>query len=262
MDLSITSPRYNGPLVEAMPSSEQVSEMRVTSQAAPAEYGQVGDLAFIGKSGSNAFHGSLFEYLQNDAFDAQPLFTGEKPKKRNNDFGGSFSGPVMLPHYNGKDRTFFFVDYERNMQRNSVGVVNNVPTDAMLNGDFSSSSSPITNPFTGQSFAGNQDPHITDQSGIIQHSQDVLSASNGSQCRSPGYEQQLSDEFAGTVHNRPVRHSRGPGSYKQAVPVWQIQLEEYIVSDAVESGQSASLRVTAENDRLLLQLRPASQFTE
>lgn len=86
--LSITSPRYNGPLVEAMPSSEQVSEMRITSQAAPAEYGQVGDLAFIGKSGTNSFHGSLFEYLQNDALDAQPLFTSEKPKKRNNDFGG------------------------------------------------------------------------------------------------------------------------------------------------------------------------------
>ncbi len=156
--LSITSPRYNGPLVEAMPSSEQVSEMRITSQAAPAEYGQVGDLAFVGKSGSNAFHGSLFEYLQNDALDAQPLFTGDKPKKRNNDLGGSFSGPVLLPHYNGKDRTFFFVDYERNMQRNSVGVVNNVPTDAMLNGDFSSSSLPIANPFTGQSFAGNKIP--------------------------------------------------------------------------------------------------------
>ncbi len=156
--LSIVSPRDNGPLVEAMPSSEQISEMRVTSQAAPAEYGQVGDIAFIGKSGTNAFHGSLFEYLQNDAFDSQPLFTDEKPKKRNNDFGGSLAGPVLLPHYNGKDRTFFFVDYERNMQRNSTGVVNNVPTSAMRNGDFSSSSSPLINPFTGSQFPNNQIP--------------------------------------------------------------------------------------------------------
>jgi hypothetical protein len=156
--ISITSPRYNGPLVEAMPSSEQISEMRVTAQAAPAEYGQIGDLAFIGKSGTNAFHGSLFEYLQNDALDATPLFTSEKPQKRNNDFGGSLSGPVTLPFYHGKDKTFFFVDYERNMQRNSFGVVNNVPTAAMLNGDFSSSDIPLINPSTGLQFPGNRIP--------------------------------------------------------------------------------------------------------
>jgi hypothetical protein len=155
---SVTSPRSNGPLVEMFPSTEQISELRITSQIANAEYGQVGDIAFIGKSGSNAFHGSAFEYFQNDAMDATPLFTSGKPKKRNNDFGGSISGPVRIPFYNGRDRTFFFFDYERNLQRGATAIVNNVPTQAMLNGNFSGLGFPLINPFTGQQFTGNQIP--------------------------------------------------------------------------------------------------------
>ncbi|MGI8960025.1 MAG: carboxypeptidase regulatory-like domain-containing protein [Bryobacteraceae bacterium] len=155
---SITSPRSNGPLVEVMPSTEQISEMKVTSQLAPAEYGQIGDIAFIGKGGTNQFHGSAFEYFQNDALDAQPLFTSDKPKKRDNNFGGAISGPVLLPHFNGKDRTFFFVDYERNMQRSEASLVNSVPTPAMLSGDFSTLGTQLINPFTNTPFAGNRIP--------------------------------------------------------------------------------------------------------
>lgn len=155
---SVTSPRNNGPMTEVMPSTEQVSEMRITSQLAPAEYGQIGDIAFIGKSGANQFHGSAYEYLQNDALDAQPLFTSGKPKKRNNDFGGAFSGPVLLPKYKGRDRTFFFVDYERNMQRSALSLVDNVPTPDMVAGDFSALDTPLINPFTGQAFPGNRIP--------------------------------------------------------------------------------------------------------
>jgi hypothetical protein len=155
---SVTSPRNNGPLAEMFPSTEQISEMKITSQISNAEYGQVGDVSFIGKSGTNRFHGSAFEYMQNDAFDATPLFTSGIPKKRNNDFGGSISGPVLLPKYDGKDRTFFFFDYERNMQRSSTSVVNNVPTDAIVNGDFSSLGTPLINPYTGLPFDGNRIP--------------------------------------------------------------------------------------------------------
>jgi Carboxypeptidase regulatory-like domain/TonB-dependent Receptor Plug Domain len=157
---SVTSPRNNGPLAQMFPSTEQISELKIASQIASAEYGQVGDISFIGKSGSNAFHGSAFEYLQNDSLDAKPLFTNGKPKKRNNDFGGSISGPVKLPFYNGRDRTFFFFDYERNMQRSASSEVNNVPTAAMLAGDFSSllPKQVLNNPFTGQPFPGNKIP--------------------------------------------------------------------------------------------------------
>ena len=69
----------------------------------------------ITKSGTNQFHGSLWEYLRNDAFDAANAFTPpgtRKPLLHQNQFGGDLGGPVLLPKYNGKNRTFFFVAYE------------------------------------------------------------------------------------------------------------------------------------------------------
>ncbi len=170
---SVSSPRFNGPLVEAFPSTEQVAEVKVTSQLAPAEYGQVGDVSFVGKGGSNSFHGSVFEYLQNDALDAIPAFDNGKPKKRDNTFGGSIGGPVILPHYNGRNRTFFFFDWESNRQHSSSGITEDVPTPAMLKGDFSalcstyssaglctdSQGTQLVGPLTGQPYANNQIPN-------------------------------------------------------------------------------------------------------
>ena len=74
----------------------------------------MGDVTFTTKAGTSQFHGSLFEYFQNDALDADPYgFSGKAPKHFNT-FGGSLGGPVRLPKiYDGK-RTFFFFDYEGN----------------------------------------------------------------------------------------------------------------------------------------------------
>ncbi len=169
---SVSSPRYNGPLVEMYPSTEAVAEVKVTSQLATAEYGQVGDVSFVGKGGTNEYHGSVFEYLQNDALDAIPAFANGKPKKRDNTFGGSIGGPVRLPGYHGKNRTFFFFDYEGNRQRAASAQTQNVPTGAMLKGDFSALCSTysssglctdpkgtqLANPFTGQPYPNNQIP--------------------------------------------------------------------------------------------------------
>ena len=68
---SVISVRSNGPNTQMFPSTEMVSEMRVTSEAATAEYGQVANVTFSSKGGSNQYHGSLFEYLQNDFFNGQ-----------------------------------------------------------------------------------------------------------------------------------------------------------------------------------------------
>jgi Carboxypeptidase regulatory-like domain/TonB dependent receptor-like, beta-barrel len=156
---SVTSPRNNGPTPEMFPSTEQIAEVKVTSQLASAEYGQVGDITFIGKTGTNRYHGSLFEYFQNDVLDATPTFANGKPKKRNNTFGGSLSGRVWLPKlYDGKDRTFFFVDYEGNRQRSATPVTNSVPTSALTSGNFSGLGTQLVNPFTGAPFAGGQIP--------------------------------------------------------------------------------------------------------
>jgi hypothetical protein len=152
--------RGNGPTVEMYPSTEAIAEVKVTTELANAENSSMGDVSFISKGGSNRFHGSLFEYLQNDAVDAIPAFAHGKPKVRDNDFGGSISGPVRLPHYNGKDRTFFFFDWESNRQHSASSITENVPTAAMLNGNFSSllPGTALLNPFTGVPYTNNQIP--------------------------------------------------------------------------------------------------------
>jgi hypothetical protein len=149
---STSSVRNNGATPDMYPSTDGISELKVTTELAPAEYGQMGDVSFISKSGTNQFHGSLFEYLQNDALDAIPAFANGKPRKRANDFGGSIGGPIR------KDHTFFFFDWESNRQHSAAALTQNVPTAAMLNGDFSAllPGTQLVNPFTGQPYQNNQ----------------------------------------------------------------------------------------------------------
>jgi hypothetical protein len=113
--VSTANVRQNGALQDAYPSQEGIAAVKVTAFNNSAEFSQVGDVTFTTKGGGNKFHGSLFEYFQNDALDANPYgFSGKAPK-RFNTFGGSFSGPVGIPHlYNGYEKTFFFLDYEGN----------------------------------------------------------------------------------------------------------------------------------------------------
>ena len=101
--------RYFGTIV-VRPSIDAVQEVIVSTNLYPAEVsrteGGVADV--ITKSGTNSFHGSLYEYLRNDAFDARDYFatTGRKPELRQNQFGASIGGPIQ------KNKTFFFGDYE------------------------------------------------------------------------------------------------------------------------------------------------------
>ena len=111
----------NGSLQNTYPSSEGLSEMKVTAFNNSAEFSQVADITFITKSGTNRFHGSLFEYLQNDALDAKILNFATKAPKHFNTFGGSLGGPVTIPRlYNGRDKTFFFFDYEGNRRQHGL----------------------------------------------------------------------------------------------------------------------------------------------
>ena len=136
--ISTANVRQNGALQDAYPSQEGISGVKVTAFNNSAEFSQVGDVTFTTKSGTNAVHGSLFEYLQNDALDASPYgFSGKLPKKFNT-FGGSLSGPLEIPHvYNGKNKTFFFADYEGNRRSTAVAQQFLVPTAAERNGDLS-----------------------------------------------------------------------------------------------------------------------------
>ena len=135
--ISTVNVRQNGPLNDAYPSQEDIAAVKITAFNNSAEFSQVGDVTFTTKSGSNKYHGSLFEYFQNSALDASPFgFNGKAPKNFNT-FGGSFSGPLTIPRlYKGNDRTFFFLDYEGNRRTLSVNEQYLVPTAAERNGDL------------------------------------------------------------------------------------------------------------------------------
>ncbi|HEX2270828.1 MAG TPA: TonB-dependent receptor, partial [Pyrinomonadaceae bacterium] len=108
-------------------SIEALQEFRIQTSSYAAEFGRTpgGQVQIVTRSGTNDFHGSLFEYLRNDALDATDWFANatkqRKPALRQNDFGGTFSGPVLLPRfgeggrqpgYDGRNRTLFFFSYE------------------------------------------------------------------------------------------------------------------------------------------------------
>lgn len=145
--ISTTNVRQNGALSDAYPSQEGISAVQVSSSNNNAEFAQVGDVTFTTKAGTNAFHGSLFEYMQNDALNADPYgFAGKAPLHFNT-FGGSLGGPVTVPHlFNGNDRTFFFADYEGNRRAVATAEQFLVPTVAERNGDLSALGGPAIAP--------------------------------------------------------------------------------------------------------------------
>lgn len=107
-------------------SLENIQEFRVDSSNYPAEYGTGtgGQINVIGKSGSNDFHGAVFEYIRNDKFDARNFFDGnDKSKLRLNQFGGSLGGRLI------KDRLFFFGSYEGLRQRAGFNIIESTPSD-------------------------------------------------------------------------------------------------------------------------------------
>ncbi len=135
--ISTSNVRQNGALQDAYPSQEGIAAVKVTAFNNSAEFSQVGDVTFTTKSGGNQYHGSLFEYVQNSALDASPYGFSAKAPKNFNTFGGSFSGPVTIPHlYQGKDRTFFFADYEGNRRTLSTNQQFFVPTAADRTGNL------------------------------------------------------------------------------------------------------------------------------
>jgi Carboxypeptidase regulatory-like domain len=139
------------------PSPDALAEFKVLSSNYTADYGfgSGGTIDMVLKSGTRDFHGGLWEYLRNDALDANSYFSNlsrtPKPELRFNTFGGNLGGPVFIPgHYNtNRSRTFFFVNEED--RRIVLGGVSNstVPTVAERAGDFSALTTPIYVPNVG-----------------------------------------------------------------------------------------------------------------
>ncbi len=129
-----------GFLAQTSPPYEAVEEFKLQNTLFPAEFGRgFGIINYTLRSGSNQFHGALFEFLRNDKLDARPFFAARRPTVRYNEFGGSIGGPISIPKlYNGKDRTFFNFNYTglRNVPPASSALVS-VPTAEFRQGDFS-----------------------------------------------------------------------------------------------------------------------------
>jgi hypothetical protein len=128
------------------PSLEMVQEFKLEANNYSAEFGRYsgGQVNINTKSGTNRFHGTLFEFLRNDALDAKNFFvlpTQDKPPLRRNQFGGSVGGPIK------KDKLFFFFSYEGLRLTNGLTGTGTVPTPDMLRGDFSALLQP-NNPYT------------------------------------------------------------------------------------------------------------------
>ncbi len=132
------------------PPIDSVQEFKGTTSNFDAEFSQAGGsvIQVQTRSGTNDFHGSLFEYLQNDFFQARDPFTqqtGKLPPLRWNQFGGSIGGPII------KDKLFAFFDYQGTRQHNAGEVSIRVPTAAERAGDLSDLGVPIYDPTTGTS---------------------------------------------------------------------------------------------------------------
>lgn len=123
------------------PSINTVQEFKLDNSTFSAEYGRnSGAIVNIAtRSGTNEYHGELFEFLRNEALDARNFFDARKPPFKRNQFGFNFGGPLNLPHfgeggpifsYKGKNRTFFFFSYEGLRQRQGLTLTSNVLTDA------------------------------------------------------------------------------------------------------------------------------------
>lgn len=135
------------------PPVEGVREFKIQTNLYSADVGRNSGAVVdvITKSGTNQIHGSLFEFLRNSAMDARTYFSPKGtafPAFRLNQFGGSFGGPVVLPKlYNGKNKTFFFFDYEGYRRDSQQLLLGNIPTAKMRTGDFSETAT-IYDPLT------------------------------------------------------------------------------------------------------------------
>ena len=148
--------------MEVQPSAEAIQEVAVQTSSFAAEYGAVGGGLFNAtmRSGTNQWHGSLYDYNVNEAYNASQPYTGLHNKARRNDYGGSLGGPVWIPKiYNGANRTFFFWNFEQYRERQTVSTTTvTVPITDYRNGDFSKVISASGNQFIKLGGANYTDP--------------------------------------------------------------------------------------------------------
>ncbi len=155
------------------PILDGIQEFKVQSHNDLAEFGQAmgGLINVVTKPGTNDFHGTVYEFLRNEKLDARNFFLPKRNPLRQNQFGATVGGPIIVPRlYNGKNKTFFFAGYEGYRDSRFAQALVLTPTSAQLGGDLSDVTRQIFNPFTTRPDPGNpgqfiRDPFMCDASG-------------------------------------------------------------------------------------------------
>jgi outer membrane receptor protein involved in Fe transport len=131
------------------PIVDDIQEFKVQSHNDdPAYGGSLGGIVnAVTKSGTNAFHGSAWEFVRNTSFDARNTFVASRTPFQQNEFGGAIGGPVVLPGYNGHNKTFFFASYEGYRRHDTATNFYITPTSTQLTGVLSGISGQIYNPY-------------------------------------------------------------------------------------------------------------------
>ncbi len=155
----------NGEANTHVPPIDSIGEVQIQTANYSARYGTTGGavITSVTKSGTSAFHGSAYEYLRNNVMDARNFFAQSNPPLRQNQYGFSIGGPVLLPHYNhDRNKTFFFWNEEWRKRRNALTSLTTTPSDALRGGSFQSevarTGRPLLDPATGQAFPNNTIP--------------------------------------------------------------------------------------------------------
>ena len=161
--ISVVSGSTGG--VQTLPPTDAIREFKVLTSAYSAEFGRTSGaiVTMVINSGGNTYHGALYEYFQNEDLNANNFFNNlrsiPRPQDRYNLFGGKIGGPISIPKkYNGKDKSFFFFDYEGLRQSAPFSNVSSVPSATFRSGNFSTSPIPVIDPTTQAQFPNNTIP--------------------------------------------------------------------------------------------------------
>jgi hypothetical protein len=135
--ISVASVENSTSVPELFPSENGISEIRVSESNNNAEYSGIVDVTTTSKSGTNQIHGGTSEVYETKGFNANNPYASQKPNLVMNNFGIYAGGPVSVPHlYSGRDKTFFFMDYEGLRLPQTSSVTLSVPTAAMRQGNI------------------------------------------------------------------------------------------------------------------------------
>ena len=156
VNMEVTLQRGEG----EVPPLDSIGQFKVITSAVPAEFNQASQVVVVSKSGTNQLHGMALEFNRVAALAAKSFFAGALPKPHyiRNEFGGDFSGPIVIPKlYDGKNRSFFLFSYEGFRLQQANNLNSQMPTVAERAGDFAGVGT-IVDPLAGAPFANNQIP--------------------------------------------------------------------------------------------------------